>query len=213
MPTVPPNQSASDSAELKYFKQIPWCAEILNRPGTTVWYPFSRRPNPPPGDGTLFVKTLNTPDTIPAFLMFHGPPTITDAQSASPAASESASNATPSPSLAIKELSALVALGDGVTGHAGIAHGGLLTAILDEVLGNVAAVNREMGMVRGLFMTATLNTTYVSPVRTPGAILVTSQIVQKSERKLLLAGTIKDGSGNVLAKAEGLFVKVRRGKL
>lgn len=208
--TPPSRDPAVKSAELDYFKQIPWCAGLLSRPGTKVWHPFSRRLNPPLGDGTFF-KTLNTPDAIPAFLMFYNPPTATGAGSASPTASTSPP--TPLSSLAATELSALVALGDGVTGHPGIAHGGFLTAILDEVLGNVATANREAGVIRGAYMTVSLNTTYLAPVRTPGAVLVTSHIVRQDGRKLLLAGTIKDGDGKVLAKGEGLFLRVGKSQL
>ncbi len=185
--------SGSEITDLKYFTEITWCARLINKPDITVWQPPARKPTRAPKYNELFVKTLATPEAIPAFLAFY------EKQP---------------PSRRIDELKVLVALGEGVTGFPGVAHGGMVTSIFDETIGLIVVLNRERGVVGGRFMTAYLNTAFVRPVRLPGVVLVTVKFVkQQGERKVFLTGTMEDRDGTELARAEALFVKVERGKI
>lgn len=88
-----------------------------------------------------------------------------------------------------------------------------MTAVLDEVLGAIVTLNRERRVVRGPFMTAYLNTTFIRPVKLPGVVRVTVSVVERDDRKMRLRGAMLDQGGAELARAEALFVQVRKGML
>lgn len=59
-------------------------------------------------------------------------------------------------------------------------------------------------------MTAYLNTKFLRPVPTPGAILVQARMIEvKEDRKWRIEGVIRDGEGVVLAQAEALYIRPR----
>lgn len=59
-------------------------------------------------------------------------------------------------------------------------------------------------------MTAYLNTTFLRPVPTPGAIVVQARMIEvKEDRKWRVEGVIRDGEGVALAQAETLHIKPR----
>ncbi|CAK7242501.1 MAG: hypothetical protein STHCBS139747_003996 [Sporothrix thermara] len=217
-----------DSAgEVAYFMSIPWCRVHLKPtegrpPGSAtplevrIVQPNCRRNGRPVpnADGTFtsstetvgnaFSTTLHTLDTIGAFIVFYEEPRRggnPDSSSASDSASDPASDYR----APILELKALLRLGPGVNGHRGVTHGGIVAAILDEVLGLLiplnhrrAKYNERIGAtapplpasadptgpeaaaaasarVDKGFVTGFLNTTYVRPVRTPAPVLVTAR--------------------------------------
>lgn len=206
------------AAEIAYFRAIPWCAALLSPPNQqqqqqqqpqqqpviVVDQSRSRRLKPDHQD-TLISRTLNSPDAIPAYVTFYTPP--------------------PPPAL-VREVHALVALGHMVNGFDGVCHGGLVATLLDEVMGQVFAANRERGALPRLgpgpaagapAMTAYLHTTYLRPVRTgraggPAAVvLVTARLVRRDGRKFWMEGEVRgEEEGRVLlARAEALFVMLR----
>lgn len=90
--------------------------------------------------------------------------------------------------------------------------------ILDDVLGQIPAVNKLRGVLNPELplMTAYLNTKFMSPVRIGGSgggegttILVRARTVKRDGRKLLVEGHMEDEKGVVLARAEGLFIQVK----
>ena len=60
--------------------------------------------------------------------------------------------------------------------------------------------------------TAYLNVTYLKPVSTPQIILVTASLREIKGRKHYIDGDVKNADGTVLAKAESLFLGLKKGR-
>ncbi|KAF8253257.1 hypothetical protein K440DRAFT_593923 [Wilcoxina mikolae CBS 423.85] len=165
--------SATHSAQHPDFANLPWCRELLSSPTTTVVETTARITKSNTED-SLFGTTFHTPDTIRAYLILRTP----------------------------TETLTLVSLGNGVNGHANVAHGGVVVTILDETLG--AAVGYPS-------FTAYLNTSFKKPVVTPGVLLCRASVTRSERRKYWVSGTLEDGCGTVFAEAEGLFIGVKEG--
>lgn len=182
----------SENPDVKHFASIPWCASHLAEPGVVRETSSSRflKSN---GEDALFSGTLNTPDTIKAFVTLYKlpPPETTNPL--------------------VKELSCLVALGPGVGGYPGVSHGGIVMTVVDEVLGEIFPVNKRHGLVpEGAYMTGYLNTQFLKPVEVPGEYLCRGWIERVEGRKFFLRGTVEDGQGTVLAKVDSLYIAVRK---
>ncbi|TEA22732.1 MFS transporter prlL [Colletotrichum sidae] len=200
------------SPDVKHFLAIPWAAAHINAPNTVRETAGSRYPKESTED-ELFAKTLHTDGTISAFLTFYTrPPAVVSA------ASEGEQRRRPQEGQEqqqqdqqlIREVKALLTLNSGVNGYPGVSHGGIVATILDETIGLVFPVNKANGLVsEGDYMTAYLNTTYVRPVRTPQTVLVVVEIIKVEGRKFWIEGRIEDEKGDVLAKAESLYVRLR----
>jgi uncharacterized protein (TIGR00369 family) len=85
-------------------------------------------------------------------------------------------------------------------GGPGFIHGGIIATVLDEVMGKV---NRFRG-VRAV--TAELNVEYLKPVKVDEDLIVEGHEVEMSGRNVILAGEIRNQSGQVLARGRGRFV-------
>lgn len=94
-------------------------------------------------------------------------------------------------------------LADGVTGPAGLVHGGVTSAIFDEVLG-AAANDTAPGS-----MTAHLEVDYRRPWRLGEPTRMTARAERVGERKLQVTGELTDSSGTCLAEARGLWIAPR----
>ena len=177
-----------------YFLNIPWCASLLQDPSFTLIPTGSRQPKPSSTEDTAFAETLNTKATIGAYIEFYQKP--------APGTAE------------INELRTLLSLGYGVNGHADICHGGIVAAILDEVMGNILTRNTQIGneKIARHHFTVYLNTTYVRPVKTPQVVLVKSWVKEIKGRKYYTEGVIVDEKGLVLSKGEALFIGVLESK-
>ncbi|KAL2843300.1 HotDog domain-containing protein [Aspergillus pseudoustus] len=111
-------------------------------------------------------------------------------------------------------------VGHGVCGQSGVAHGGFLATVMDEVSGNLIASAR---LDEGLGMyTAALNMGYKRPVLVEGYDLVTGEgngdgrgsvvtatarLGRVEGRKVFMAAEIRDESGELCTTAELVFVK------
>jgi len=87
-------------------------------------------------------------------------------------------------------------------GFPGIAHGGIVTTLLDEVMANIL-------MKKGLFaVTAKLEVRFKEPVPIEENILLAGEVDEEksSSRLKYLSAWIEDEKGKVLAQAEGVFV-------
>ena len=91
-------------------------------------------------------------------------------------------------------------LGAEYQGGPGFIHGGIIATVLDEVMGKV---NRFRGVHA---VTAELNVEYLKPVKVDEDLIVEGYEVEKSGRNLILAGEIRNHSGQVLARGRGRFV-------
>ena len=204
---------ASVDAQVAYFQAIPWCAALLSQPGLVIDQSVSRRPNRVPSQhNTLFSHTLNTPDSIPAYIAFYSlppPSRKTDVLESGDAAAATGGEV-------IREVGALLALGPMINGHAGVCHGGLVVALLDEIMGQVLAANRTEGLLPRLpVMTGYLNTRFEKPVLTgsverPNVVLATGRLVKMEGRKFFLEGEIRGEEGEVVCtRADALFIMLK----
>lgn len=186
--------------ERDFFLSTPWCAKLLNDPD------FIPRPTPSrkfksTTEDALFAETLKTVDTISAVTTFYRKP--------APEATH------------VEEVRLLVSLEYGVNGWAHMAHGGIVGAILDEALGTLSAINHGLGkhpqsgndgQFISQMVTAYLKVTYLKPVVTPQIILVTASVKEIKGTKHYIDGEMKDADGTVLAKAESLFLELRKSR-
>ncbi|UEA57961.1 PaaI family thioesterase [Gordonia otitidis] len=89
-------------------------------------------------------------------------------------------------------------LGAAYEGPPGHVHGGVCALVLDQVLGEAAAVDNEASY------TGTIEFRYLRP--TPlGRLVARAEIVERVGRKKTVRGTLSDAEG-VTVEAEGLFI-------
>lgn len=109
-----------------------------------------------------------------------------------------------------KELVSIFYLGDNVSGHPGIVHGGLLATMLDEGLARCCfpALPNKAGV------TARLQVNYLKPTKTNQYLLLKARTTRVEGRKAVVEGHIQavpeegsDQEPEVLATAEALFVE------
>jgi len=184
-PSIPPSlEPESPSVSTKaYFEAIPWCAKLMADPTLVPIRNVSRIEKPHHAD-SFMGTTLATPNTIPACQAFYRPP---------------------QPGIR-GEVWFLIALESGLNGHADTAHGGLISVVLDEVIGTAAETGRPREKTT---MTAYLKVDYKRPVRTPDVFVARAWLDEKSSgRKLFGRGTIEDKNGTILALGEALFIEV-----
>ena len=93
-------------------------------------------------------------------------------------------------------------LGERYQGGAGKGHGGIIAVLLDEAMGKVCRF-REVRAV-----TAELTVQYLKPVNVDEEIIVEGYETDTRGRNLFLAGEIRNGAGEVLARGTGRFVVI-----
>ena len=87
-------------------------------------------------------------------------------------------------------------------GYPGVMHGGLVTALLDELIGRTAIASDWW------CMTAKLNVRFHHPVPIGATLVLKGQIIKKSVRLLEGRGEIRNERGDLLAHAEGTYLRV-----
>ena len=93
-------------------------------------------------------------------------------------------------------------------GWDGVAHGGIVCTILDEVMAWSVIGRGTWGV------TARLNVAFRRPIRTGHAIRATGRVVAEHRRASRTAGEVVDvRTGEVLATAEGTFIAVPEDEL
>jgi acyl-coenzyme A thioesterase PaaI-like protein len=177
----------SQEPDLAHFQNIQWCAQLLLSPNIVIT-PTNSREYKASTEDALFAETFKTDDTISACLSFYS---------------------RPAPGIPrIEEIHTLLTLGYRLNGYPARAHGGAVATLIDEVMGILLSVNKKLGFVatQADTVTAYLNVTYLKPVETPGTVLVSARIKEVTGRKHFLEATVKAGSGEVLSKAEALWI-------
>jgi uncharacterized protein (TIGR00369 family) len=87
-------------------------------------------------------------------------------------------------------------------GYPGVVHGGIVTAMLDEVLGRVA-IAAERWMVTGR-----LNIRFRRPIPVGETLTIVGETVVWKKRTLEARGEIRLADGHVGAEATGTFVEI-----
>lgn len=176
-----------DTSDRKHFTAIPWCARHLEGDRVVARTSPCRIPKPT-GEDALFADTLSSDKTIVRMLQFYEEPL--------------------SPTEPVNEVKVFLTLGGGLNGYPNVCHGGIVTTIIDEVLGGLLSVNQDRKTLSaGAHVTAYLNTSYIKPVPTPATVLARARFIKAQGRKYFAQGTIENEDGVVLARADGLFVQ------
>src|SRR6187402_1800162 len=88
-------------------------------------------------------------------------------------------------------------------GFPGVMHGGILAALLDESMAwAMWAADRALGV------TAKMETRYRKVVGTEGTLVVRGRVVRMRGRRIEVAATVDDASGERLAEATALFMRL-----
>lgn len=194
--------------ELEYFRAVPWCAKHLDHDNLRV-LPIVRTPPGSAADGStvassdqFFLKTLNTPQTVAHLL-----------------ATAEAPDGGPASQQPVDEVNVFLAVGAGVMGFKGMAHGAFLAGIFDLAFiiklgteGAGAAV-----MKPPLVVTSSLNIRYRAPLRMDPdgrdlshiRIVVKTKSRQETPAKRLVLEAVIDCEGVVVATAEAVYVQPR----
>ena len=97
-------------------------------------------------------------------------------------------------------------LGEEYQGGTGFVHGGIIALLLDEVMSKASRFD-------GLHaVTADLRVEYKRPIRVNTEIVVEGFTTRREGRQLYHEGEIRNADGDLLARGEGRFVIVDRGK-
>jgi acyl-coenzyme A thioesterase PaaI-like protein len=198
------------------FLRIPWAATLLNQPNVVTRVPGSRKIKES-GEDTLFAEILKTPRTIRSCISFYIRP--------------------PGQQGVIEEVHTLMTIGDGVNGHPGLMHGGIIAAIIDEGMGILQSCNRERDHIEAVkygksegelppegysYFTAELKIKYLKPVVTSAPLICSARFRKREGRKEWIVAEIKQrvgadedyyGDEVVCATGEALFVAPRTSKL
>lgn len=83
-------------------------------------------------------------------------------------------------------------------------HGGMISALLDEVIGR--AINTVEPDAFGV--TSELNVKYKKPVPLNEELKVIGKLVRNTRLVFIAEGFIEDGAGNILATATGTYIKM-----
>jgi acyl-coenzyme A thioesterase PaaI-like protein len=105
---------------------------------------------------------------------------------------------------------ARVTLGEGCQSYPGVAHGGILAAILDETMGRaLLADERPADIERERFMfTARMEMRYRRPVPLNAEFIVRGRIDQDRGRMVLVSGEITLADGSVAVEASATLVNI-----
>jgi len=90
-------------------------------------------------------------------------------------------------------------------GYDGVVHGGIVSSLLDEVMVWSAFYTTGFHAV-----TAELSVRFMRPLAVGAACRVVGSVRENKGRLILTEASIEDASGNILAKAEGKLISVKR---
>ena len=118
--------------------------------------------------------------------------------------------AAPKPGLA--RYGAIVEVGDEMNGHIGLVHGGFTAALLDDLFGWTAGLEREaQGMPQGTkIFTANLDVNYRRPMPDNAVYYVQAEAdrIEKG-RKIYLRADVRDAAGQRVVDGSALYIVTR----
>ena len=112
---------------------------------------------------------------------------------------------------------ALLALSTELCSHPSIVHGGVTTAVLDEVMAQTLIARfvsnpTTADTMRARFLTVQLNVQFNKPVHAPRVLVVKAWCVRSSGRKYWMAGEavqLEKGEEITKAEASGLWLTIQ----
>ncbi|KAH0541834.1 hypothetical protein FGG08_003717 [Glutinoglossum americanum] len=188
--------SAPSSETLTHFSSHTWLAPLLADNSLTPIGTFSRQPKTSSTEDSFISRTLSTPTTIPFWQSYYRPP-----QKPTKETPRTTTSSAPAPTTGT--ALSLLSLSTGLDGHPSIAHGGLLSALLDEAMAIVAYIHLPAG--KDVY-TAYINVRFVRPVETPGAVVLRAWIEERSAGRKMWVRACVEGEGGVSVEGAGLFI-------
>lgn len=201
-------------------ESVPWCAALIQQPRTVTYIPPSRLPKanvgPRPVLDKLFSRTLWTDEAIPECLGIY--------QDCDPPLDAT----TPSLPFLLKTTSILFDLREGVNGFNGTAHGGFISALMDESMGSLLYMNDHVfrekkadgqlplsaeGFEKIGYVTSGMNVRFLAPVKTPQIVVVSASIVEVNGRRVHIRVVVKGEHGTEYATCDGTWISVILNKL
>lgn len=178
-----------------HFESIPWCKELIEDPDFAITPTFSRILKDGHED-SLVAITLNSPTTISHILSLYRRP---------PASSSSSF---------ITEVRCLMTIGSDLNGGPDMLHGGIISALMDDVVGILLTINKD-GSEGGLpyssnTVTRWMKTSYDNPVVTPQTLCILAVLRKREGRKFWMDSEVRDQNGLKLASSESLWIQIRR---
>lgn len=199
-----------ESQDLDFFANIPSLRRWVDTPGYSAIGTTARIPRTD-GENDLFAITLKSLSTIPHWLL------VVHDEAVAPLKQDSHSSTRTLPYSGNAEqpnMVLLVNLEQGTNGFRGVAHGGLLCALLDESLSYCVEFARQARTkAREPLYTANLNIDFRQPVRTPGPVAIKCWTSRSEGRKYWLEAQIEDANGRVCVQAKGLWIHPRPEKM
>lgn len=162
----------------------------MSSPSLTI-FPTTGRHIKPSTQSAFLGSTLNTKDTIRAYLALHPSPILGDRPF-------------------ISSLTTLLALEHGINGLANMAHGGLTCVLMDDAMGQLLMANRnvdEEGSWASM-VTGELKTKFLKSVRTPQIVVVRAEMKEVKGKKCWMETELVDEGGEVLARSEAVWIVV-----
>ena len=101
-------------------------------------------------------------------------------------------------------LEATYVIPEALGGAPGMAHGGIVAALLDE------ACSQVVGARLSPAVTSRLDVRYLAPVPVQEPIRISAEVTEQDDRRATAEATIQDETGLLLAHARGELVQVRR---
>jgi acyl-coenzyme A thioesterase PaaI-like protein len=198
--------------DVAHFRQTPSLRRWLDHPQYSAVATAARLPRTD-GENDLFAITLKTLKTIPRWLLVvhdERVKSLPTSGSQGLSSSEATDGEQTERSADQPDMLLMLQLDQGVNGFKGVAHGGLLCALLDESLSYCVEFARQAKSTgRNSLFTANLNVDFRRPVVTPGAAVVKCWVTKMQGRKYWLEGRIEDVDGQVCVQAKGLWIEAR----
>ncbi|KAH7349163.1 HotDog domain-containing protein [Pyrenochaeta sp. MPI-SDFR-AT-0127] len=209
---------------MDYYKTIPWCNNLLQRPDVIPYTPTCRLE--PDASGHLptldqfFHKNLRNTELIPNYIRFYQNPFSNH---------QSEEQEDKSPCLLIPSSTLLLDLHPRVNGFNGSAHGGLISTLIDEAIGSLIFVNdviykqvqrqgrslpsNVLNMYGVAMFTASMNVRFRRPLEMSQVVVATATFNRIEGRKVFLNADVRSGDGLVFATCEGMWMSVPKEKL
>jgi len=100
-----------------------------------------------------------------------------------------------------------VTVPDHLSGHKGLAHGGVITAILDEIMGAAAIY-----LLKCMILTKSITVDFVKPVKLGRELRAEARPAEKTHRRdIIVDGFLFDGARSLCARAKGTFAVLSPG--
>ncbi len=99
-----------------------------------------------------------------------------------------------------KTITSWISVPDRFTGWSNLVHGGILSTVLDEIMGRAA-----IHLLKKLPMTKSMTVDYLKPVLAGVEVKVVGKVIKSDEREALVEGTIYNMDGEVCTKSSGML--------